>query len=434
MSYLNECPKLLSKDNRWDKRSFKDKIPPSIHENPLYQCLGRHPVNVRTFPDPILFLAGLKPSWEHGQQRPAMVFGGKEMDFRNFMFAEDDEDMSFLLREPSPGFGTSSPSASINNEPPSLEIEPLDSANPEQLVKNTADSGGSLVREEMPIIVQTGSSSRSTRQKTSPAKVESSAFLTISNDEEGLPDVPELQNLDAELLDLHDRCYARQAVVDNAINRRAQELLKVVEQMKGECEVLKEREKAMNKECEELKAKCEATMEEFDKNHVVMVLCQKIMSLLAEVKEHKESMERMMLEARNGLDTKRTLRPWSRRAEVVSKVVPYVDIDLVQSDEIAMLVGKLVSFAIFYGRCTAFEEVADMKEPFDMAKVKGYMPSYKKEHTKGGNDLSTATFPFLSEVVVDPSASVEVLLSKKPKSLCRPTPTKTHAPVPSAPS
>ncbi|GKG58143.1 hypothetical protein Tco_0589754, partial [Tanacetum coccineum] len=60
------------------------------------------------------------------------------------------------------------------------------------------------------------------------------------------------------------------------------------------------------------------------------------------------------------------------RAEVVSKVVPYVAIDLVQSDGIAMLVGKLVSSAIFYGRCAAFEEVADMKEPFDMAKVKGY--------------------------------------------------------------
>ncbi|GKB55601.1 chrysanthemyl diphosphate synthase [Tanacetum coccineum] len=57
-----ECLKLLSKDNRWDKRSFKEKIPPLIYENLLYQRLGRYPVNVQTFPDPILFLAGLKPS------------------------------------------------------------------------------------------------------------------------------------------------------------------------------------------------------------------------------------------------------------------------------------------------------------------------------------------------------------------------------------
>ncbi|GJU61890.1 hypothetical protein Tco_1243725 [Tanacetum coccineum] len=58
----SDCPELLSKDNRWDMRSFKDKIPPSIHENPFYQRLSWYPVNVRTFLDPILFLAGVKPS------------------------------------------------------------------------------------------------------------------------------------------------------------------------------------------------------------------------------------------------------------------------------------------------------------------------------------------------------------------------------------
>ncbi|GKG59013.1 hypothetical protein Tco_0602722, partial [Tanacetum coccineum] len=48
--------------------------------------------------------------------------------------------------------------------------------------------------------------------------------------------------------------------------------------------------------------------------------------------------------------------------------------------------------------------------------------------------LATATFPFLSEVIADPFASVEVLLSKKSKSLRHPNPTKTHAPALSAPS
>ncbi|GKG00339.1 hypothetical protein Tco_0302029, partial [Tanacetum coccineum] len=58
-----------------------------------------------------------------------------------------------------------------------------------------------------------------------------------------------------------------------------------------------------------------------------------------------------------------------------------------------MLMGKHVSSAVFYERCAAFEEVADMKEPFDLVKVKGYRPSYKKEHIKSRNDLATATFP-----------------------------------------
>nr|GFC49669.1 hypothetical protein [Tanacetum cinerariifolium] len=61
-------------------------------------------------------------------------------------------------------------------------------------------------------------------------------------------------------------------------------------------------------------------------------------------------------------------------------------------------------------------------------------PSYKKEHTKAGNDLATATFPFLSEVIANPFTSVKALLSKKLKSLHHPNPMKTHAPALSAPS
>ncbi|GJV51254.1 hypothetical protein Tco_1446995 [Tanacetum coccineum] len=227
----SECPKLLSKDNRWDKRSFKDEIPYSIHENLLYQRLGRYPVNVRTFPDPILFLAGLKPSWEH-----------------------NDEDISFLPREQSIGFGTAS--YPFCYQPTNLhsldDFMPLGIVtNPGQLLRILLTRGVLGFERMLPFMAMGAcSSSRSIRQNTSPAKVESSAFLTISNDEVGLPD----------------------------------ELLKVVEQMKEECEVLKEREKARDKECEELKAKCEAAMKEFDKNPVVMVLCQKIGVLVAEGK------------------------------------------------------------------------------------------------------------------------------------------------------
>ncbi|GKB99570.1 hypothetical protein Tco_0985707 [Tanacetum coccineum] len=39
----------------------------------------------------------------------------KEMAFRNFIYTEDDED--FFPKDPSSGFGTGSPSVSINTEP-----------------------------------------------------------------------------------------------------------------------------------------------------------------------------------------------------------------------------------------------------------------------------------------------------------------------------
>ncbi|GKG62564.1 hypothetical protein Tco_0634337, partial [Tanacetum coccineum] len=49
--------------------------------------------------------------------------------------------------------------------------------------------------------------------------------------------------------------------------------------MKGEYDVLKEREKAKDKECEDLMAKCEAAMADFDNNPSVNVFRQKIKSL-----------------------------------------------------------------------------------------------------------------------------------------------------------
>ncbi|GJR09767.1 hypothetical protein Tco_0792419 [Tanacetum coccineum] len=288
----SDYPELLSKDNRWDKKTFKDKLPPSIHENPFYQRLGRHHVNIRTFSDSILFLAGLKRSWEHGQQWPVIFVGRK--DFRNFMYTEDDEDLSFLLREPSLGFRTGSLSTLTNNEPLLLEAEPLNATNPEQLFENTVDSRGSLVREGMLVIgtgsvvgrmkdrkvrlkgstkptmkrnlVQAGSSSRYACQRSSLKKVKSSLFLTIYDYEEGLSDVPEQQNgTSCHLMISNITPPAWRGHFDN--------------QIKGECDMLKEMKKARDKECEELKAKCEAAMANFDNNPVVNVLRQKIKSL-----------------------------------------------------------------------------------------------------------------------------------------------------------
>ncbi|GKA15700.1 hypothetical protein Tco_0695447 [Tanacetum coccineum] len=135
----NGYPKLLSKDNKWDKRNFKDKIPPSISETLMYQRLARHLANFKSFPIHFVsFSRSLKFPWKHILELPAGFIGGKEMAFWNFMFAEDDEEMIFIPHEPSPGFGFGSPSPSINNEPPLLEAEPLASVNPEQLVENTA--------------------------------------------------------------------------------------------------------------------------------------------------------------------------------------------------------------------------------------------------------------------------------------------------------
>ncbi|GJS35758.1 hypothetical protein Tco_0534140 [Tanacetum coccineum] len=269
------------------------------------------------------------------------------------------------------------------------------------------------------------STSHTVRAKASALK-DDTPVLSISDDDEGLEDCLELKDatachlkisaitpptwkgfldnhLDVDLLDLYDRCYARQAVVDNEMNRRSRELLEVIEKLRGEADVMRARELAREEEGEGLRAKCEAAMTDFDKNPAILLLREK-MSLLAA--EATEALLRQEIE-----EVKHD------RREVVSKVVPYTCMELLHSDDMGRLVGKLVSSAITFGRCRAYEQVARMKEPLDLSKVMGYRPSFEKEHTQASNDLATATFSWLNEYVADASASIEALLSKKPPTL-----------------
>ncbi|GKB30085.1 UBN2 domain-containing protein [Tanacetum coccineum] len=430
----------------------------------------------------------------------------EDVDFRNFIYTKDDEDLSFLPKEPSSGFGTSSPSVSVNTEPLKADEDLV--IQPTEVTKDSRESlkpkvfvvhPGSVVAQikdrkcktrgvssRPPIkrkLVHGSSTSHATHAKTSSLK-DDVPFLTVSDDDEGLPDVFEFKDattchlkifaitplayknhldnhIDVELLDLYDRCYARQAVVNNAINRRSQKLLQVIEKLRGEFDVMKDIERARDEECEELRAKCEAAMTEFEKSPSVVALREKISTLSTKVKEHKVSLDIMMLESQkwasyqhslSTLESKVTSLEAKKarleavevslrkeveelkhdRRNVASKVVPCVVMELVYSDHMGSLVGKLVSSVILYGRCRAYEQVVDMKEPFDLSKVKGYHSSYKKYHIQASNDLAIATFPWLDEFVADPLASIEALLSKKPPSLQRPAPSRTKVPLPSS--
>ncbi|GJW09422.1 hypothetical protein Tco_1575249 [Tanacetum coccineum] len=186
--------------------------------------------------------------------------------------------------------------------------------------------------------------------------------------------------------------YARQVVVDNVVNRRAHEFLKVIEKMRGEANI-----------------------------PTVLALREKLSSLTANVKEHKGNLDRMMLESQKWVGYQVTLSALESkvnsleadkarlevvkaslrreieelkqdRRDLVSKVITYAAIELVHSVELGRLVGKLVSFAITYGYYKTYEQVAAMKDPFDLSKVRGCRSSYQKEHTQASNDFATATF------------------------------------------
>ncbi|GKB64812.1 hypothetical protein Tco_0920998 [Tanacetum coccineum] len=177
--------------------------------------------------------------------------------------------------------------------------------------------------------------------------------------------------MDVELLDLHDHCYARQAVVANAVNSPSCELLQVIKKLIGEFDVMKDKKRAREEECEELRAKFEAAMTEFEKNPTVVALPEKISTLSTEVKEHKVSLDRMMLESQKWAGYQQSLSTLELkvtsleaekarlevvkvflqkeveelkqdRREVVSKVSPYAAMELIYSDDMGNLVGRLI--------------------------------------------------------------------------------------------
>ncbi|GKB98128.1 hypothetical protein Tco_0984265, partial [Tanacetum coccineum] len=308
------------------------------------------------------------------------------MAFRNFIYTEYDEDLSFLPKEPSSGFGTGSPSVSVNTEPLKSNEDPVI-----QPVEVTADSGespkpelfvvhpgsvasrikdrkfkarGGSSRPPVKRKLASGSStSRATRAKTSSLK-DDAPLQTVSNDDEGLPDVLELKDatschlkisaitppawknhldnhMDVELLDLHDRYY-------------------VIEKLRGEFDVMRSRERAREEECEGLRVKCEAVMTEMMLKSQKWAGYQQSLSTL-ESKVTSLEAEKARLEAVEVSLRKEVEELKHDRREVVSKVVPYATMELVHSDDMGSLVGRLVSSAILYGRCRAYKQVADMK-------------------------------------------------------------------------
>nr|GEW87629.1 hypothetical protein [Tanacetum cinerariifolium] len=205
----------------------------------------------------------------------------------------------------------------------------------------------------------------------------------------------------------------------------------VIKKMSGEDNVIKAKERSRAEECEGLRVKCDAAMAEFDQNPAVLDLWENISSLTVDVKEHKKA-DKVRLDAVEASLRREVKELKQDRRDVVSKVVPYVTIELVHSDELGNLIGKLVSSAITYGCCREYEQVAAMKKPFDLSKAKGYRSSYQKDHTQASNDLAIATFPWLDEFVPNVTTMIETLLLKKPPMLQKHAPSRTQMHVPSS--
>ena len=79
------------------------------------------------------------------------------------------------------------------------------------------------------------------------------------------------------------------------------------------------------------------------------------------------------------------------------------------------MIGDVVDAAIYHGKCTTLEEVAVTGMPVELSEVAYYRATHKAEYDHASNLLAAAEYPFLVDATKDPMASVETLLSKKPR-------------------
>ncbi|GJY59317.1 retrovirus-related pol polyprotein from transposon TNT 1-94 [Tanacetum coccineum] len=238
-----------------------------------------------------------------------------------------------------------------------------------------------------------------------------------------------------KLYDIHDKAYMRQVVLDNVMNRRTRELMSTLTKAKASCDAIRERERDKDKEYAELEVKCNDALQDLEKNPLILDMRAEIETLQGQVNRLHGEYSRLVLEEKKWVNYQQTLailcsnvegleveRERLKKSEtqllqevdglrqdrvaVVAKFVPHVAMELVRSDKMGLLVVRLANTALFHGRCSALEEVAALKEQFELEK------------------MSMAS-------IADPYAPLEVLLSKKPKSLReKPAPSKglRHAP------
>ncbi|GKC68041.1 hypothetical protein Tco_1100639 [Tanacetum coccineum] len=226
-----------------------------------------------------------------------------------------------------------------------------------------------------------------------------------------------------QLCDIHDKAYLRQAVLDNVLNGRTRKLIYALHKARASCDTIREREIQKYKAYAELEKKCNEALQDLDKTPLVSDMRAEIETLQSRVNDLHNEYSRLILEEKNLINYEQTLSTLyakveglesegkrlrasevhilqdvdslrQDRAALVARVISDQAMKLIRSDEMGVLIARLVKASIIHGRCAAFEE-----------------------YDRAGNDLADASYPFLAELTDDPYASVEQLLSKKPQSL-----------------
>ncbi|GJV82878.1 hypothetical protein Tco_1522776 [Tanacetum coccineum] len=179
------------------------------------------------------------------------------------------------------------------------------------------------------------------------------------------------------------------------LNSRTRELISALHKPRASCDAIREGEIKRDKAYAELEKKCNEALQDLDKNPLISDMHSEIETLQGQVNGLHNEYDRLLLEERKWANYEKTILRQDRAA-IVSKVVPDAAMKLVHSDEMGVLVARIVRAAIIHGRCTTFKEVAKLKEPFVLEKMPDYRTSSKDEYDRAGEDMANASYPFLS--------------------------------------
>nr|GEV99681.1 hypothetical protein [Tanacetum cinerariifolium] len=342
----SDYPELLLGENKLDKKSFKDKVP--FHPE-MNLCL--------------------RTTWKHSPKKLVIYHRGQEMDFKSFMLRVVDGELNFLLVEGA-SKGQNSPFAKfMNNNAPIIYATPISSVYPSNVAENVADSDDPSYGEDEQTLVGLSLSFHPKASKNSKFLARGRLLLVFLERpclRKFKKCLPELNSPSAkELKDVTDCHWVVAHVTSPSWKQHLREI--------------------SIEAYAELERKCNEALQDLDKNPLVSGMCAEIKALQGqEIDNLKQD-----------------------SIALVPKVIPDAAMKLIHSDDLGVLLAKLVRSSVIYGR-QAFEEVATIEEPFVLEKMSSYRPSSKEEYDQA------------AEYVANPYASLEQLLLKKP-SLLRPT-------------
>nr|GEW61904.1 hypothetical protein [Tanacetum cinerariifolium] len=296
------------------------------------------------------FTRSLNTSWEYSPKRLVIYHRGQgtEMDFRSFMIQGVDGEFKFL---PEGGFEDNQGSfsaKSVNNETPILDAEPISDCIPTSSFPVVGEKSKAAGKRKLVVdALREGSHRKARRAPVHASKVVGDASTPLDVDSD--PDIHEFPSARAS------------------------------------CDAIREREVKRYKAYAELEKKCNEALQDLDKNPLIFICVPKL-----------------RLYRGQEIDILR-----QDRVAVISKFVPDAAMKLFHSDEMGILISRLVRETIVHGRCMKFKEIAKLNEPFILEKMPSYRMSSKDEYDQAGDDMANASFPFFSKFTSNPYASVE---------------------------